>query len=369
MKVRSVSRCASESVDQRRPIENEWLPLPRRSPDHGTVAKRPPLRRVADSDENGSACSPCRTRRFANHRVENPKLSETLNAPEASGSVRHIVVVLGMHRSGTSLCTQVLHRLGVRLSDDLLPPEPDNEEGFFESSRILEINQRILKALGTGAADSVALRPLPARWWESPDLRVERAALADVISREAADQSRLWGFKDPRTAMLLPIWQKVFDTTGVEPIYILTVRHPSEVAASLAKRNRIPIEIGELLWLEHYLEVIRRAASNIAAVVDYRHWFTTRLAQAKVIAAAIGYRASNDNGFNEAALKKVVKAAVNPRLRHHENPDGRLAYAITSDSYGWLEQGDFSNAAQMVGQVEAALASVAQQITAKRSTA
>ena len=61
------------------------------------------------------------------------------------------VVVLGMHRSGTSLATRGLECLGVELGEDLLGPStPENPEGFFEDVALLELSERVLDVLGLG---------------------------------------------------------------------------------------------------------------------------------------------------------------------------------------------------------------------------
>ena len=171
---------------------------------------------------------------------------------------RSIVVVLGMHRSGTSISTHVLSHLGVSLSKDLLAPSVDNERGFFESVRILDIHQEILKTIGSGAAHSLTRSPWPSQWWKLPELRAAKNKLRDIVIEESREPEILWGFKDPRTAILLPLWQDVFTAAGAHPIYFLTLRQPREVAASLKVRNQIPESLSELLWREHYLEATLR---------------------------------------------------------------------------------------------------------------
>ncbi len=64
------------------------------------------------------------------------------------GTGGRVAVVLGMHRSGTSLCMNILALLGIRMSADLLPANKFNERGFFESREILQLNESILRAIG-----------------------------------------------------------------------------------------------------------------------------------------------------------------------------------------------------------------------------
>ena len=59
------------------------------------------------------------------------------------------IVVLGMHRSGTSAVTRGLMPLGVRLGEPLLPPSPENAKGFWEDVDVLGLNVELINALGS----------------------------------------------------------------------------------------------------------------------------------------------------------------------------------------------------------------------------
>ena len=64
------------------------------------------------------------------------------------GEMRSLVI-LGMHRSGTSALAGLVQLLGVNLGEDLLPAMPEvNEKGFFEHQEILDIHEGLLKSLG-----------------------------------------------------------------------------------------------------------------------------------------------------------------------------------------------------------------------------
>ena len=71
---------------------------------------------------------------------------------------RTAIIVLGMHRTGTSALTRVLNLLGAELGSDLLAAQPDNETGIWEHRPIMEIHERILGALDSDWHD---VRPLP----------------------------------------------------------------------------------------------------------------------------------------------------------------------------------------------------------------
>src|SRR5690348_14578500 len=80
---------------------------------------------------------------------------------------RKIVVVLGMHRSGTSLLSNILHVLGVDMSDASDHVSPKNPGGFWERPELVVIHDEILAAAGRPIASPSHVLPFPAAWWRS----------------------------------------------------------------------------------------------------------------------------------------------------------------------------------------------------------
>ncbi len=157
------------------------------------------------------------------------------------------VCITGMHRSGTSMVTKLLHESGLYLGpeSDLIPPGPGNPEGFWENRRFVQINSRILKALH-GAWDYPP--PIPEDWSGEPldSLRVQaETVLADFGGREP------WGWKDPRNCLTLPFWRQVLGPARV----VLIVRNPLETAESLRKRNGFSYALGLALWHTYYQRI------------------------------------------------------------------------------------------------------------------
>ena len=85
-----------------------------------------------------------------------------------------LVLVLGMHRSGTSTLARGLRVLGVALGKNLLPAHPCNPKGFFEDAGLYAFNKALLAQLGLT--------------WRSPEAP-DTAALRRPVRRE----SRPWG--------------------------------------------------------------------------------------------------------------------------------------------------------------------------------
>lgn len=177
-----------------------------------------------------------------------------------------VLVVVGMHRSGTSALTRILNLLGAQLPDNLMAAHSKfNPTGFWESKDVVSINDRLLES-----ADS--------RWDEIYDLDI--SALPQSTKEQFyVDVRRLLEcnfalescivIKDPRIARTLPIWIDVLRSFQYEIKIIIPVRHPFEVAASLARRDGFSFGKSVYLWLRYVLDSIRHSVSRGYSVTIY----------------------------------------------------------------------------------------------------
>ena len=183
-----------------------------------------------------------------------------------TGQPPRAILVLGMHRSGTSSTTRVLNLLGAELGSRLLPPVArDNEKGFWESQDAFEIDELLLAGLGRTWHD---VRTMPEGWLESAAACDARAAITRFIQKEFAT-SPLWAVKDPRLCRLAPVWLRALAECGVAPGLLFVVRHPLEVAASLQARNGWSRSHSLLLWTQHLLEAERATRGCPRVMVTY----------------------------------------------------------------------------------------------------
>jgi len=178
---------------------------------------------------------------------------------------KSLVVVLGMHRSGTSAITRGLTVLGVELGDELMPPAPDNETGFFEDREINALNVELLRSLGH---DWHSLAPITSVEWKSAAIKPLQERAMQVMRIKMRDR-KSFGLKDPRLARLLPFWKSVFQKLDLVPRYVIAVRNPLSVAKSLESRNQISTEKSCYLWLEHVVSSILETRGSKRLVVDY----------------------------------------------------------------------------------------------------
>jgi glycosyltransferase involved in cell wall biosynthesis len=141
------------------------------------------------------------------------------------------IVVTGMHRSGTSLLASWLSALSFDLGQRLLPPDKGNPRGYFEDIDFLEFQRKVLPECcppdDGGHPDW--------GWTESEQLNRNRlidfTPCATTLLAARAEKRGLWGWKDPRTSLLLDFW----DALLVDAYYIFVYRFPWDVADSMQR--------------------------------------------------------------------------------------------------------------------------------------
>jgi hypothetical protein len=178
---------------------------------------------------------------------------------------RRAVIVLGMHRSGTSAIAGTAIRLGLAPPRTMLPPSSDNPSGFYESNLVASFNNSLLQSAGCDWANCLSFDP--ARFDAATRAGVSAGTL-DIVRREFGN-AREFLVKDPRLCVTLPIWLPAFDAAGATVSVLLVIRHPAEVVWSLSRRNGLPDSITAPLWLHHVLEAERLTRSLPRAVVAY----------------------------------------------------------------------------------------------------
>ena len=251
----------------------------------------------------------------------------------------HLVVVLGMHRSGTSATARSLQALGVDLGDNLLEPlKDDNEKGFWEDLDLSAINLALLKALGD---DWDKLTPIP-----SEDLKrlatSELAVRARDVLKAKLGRTGLFGMKDPRLARLMPFWQTVFKGLGFEGLggkvsYVIACRNPISVVRSLAKRNDFNAVKGYVLWLSYVVPSLMETEGLHRIVVDYDRLMEAPTRELARIAHHIGQPFSSES----AEVKAYCSQFLEERLRHtrftlDDIALDDMAPPLVSDMYRWL---------------------------------
>ena len=197
------------------------------------------------------------------------------------------LVVWGVHRSGTSVLTRGLERLGWQLGAVNRTGTVENPDGYFENLDLRDLNLRLLAALGTDWTDWRFVPGTEALAGPEPEaLGGEAAELLDAL--EAGGP---WALKDPRMTGLAPFWTPIFAARPAPPRHLLIVRDPAEVALSQAARAVADPETyrglsdpedTSALWLRHM--------QTAAAALDRNEVLLIRHADLAADATAV-YRA------------------------------------------------------------------------------
>jgi hypothetical protein len=198
------------------------------------------------------------------------------------------VVVLGMHRSGTSALARLLNLAGCDFgpAEAAMPANVDNPLGFWERQDVYELHEWVLATSGATWDRPLAFDPagLPTSVREEFQ---ERAAL--IVASFSGRSS--WFIKDPRMCVTLPLWRPLL----ARPVCVHIVRHPLEVAASLAARNGLPIDVGLALWEFHVVRA-RRGGRDLPWVGVRHH---------DLLADPVGALADVVHGLRAAGVRDV----------------------------------------------------------------
>jgi len=175
---------------------------------------------------------------------------------------KSIIIVAGMHRSGTSAITRCLNLYGATLPEGLLQPvKNDNDLGFWESQRLMELHDEILASQG-GSWESLSC--IPVQWFVSAEAKVYKNRLIQLLNDQYGEFD-LAIVKDPRICKLIPLWESALAEMGVKPYYVISLRNPIEVAQSLSRRNAFKLKYALSLWFVHLrrLELNTRTTRRI----------------------------------------------------------------------------------------------------------
>jgi len=233
------------------------------------------------------------------------------------------IVVLGMHRSGTSCVTRMLNHCGVDLGTNVLDvASVSNMAGKWEARPAVEINDALLHASGGS--------------WDNPPAEVhpDEAALASMRDFLATlAPSRVSGWKDPRTVLTFQHWKQQLGSYRI----VACLRHPRSVAESLAKREGWPLERGLELWLA-YNERLLKILDHEQDIV----WFDFDLTMNHVEPWLRNACSRLNLEFKQAAVESFNE--FNRHHRHADTPDDPRIRAVYQDLWFRAHQDDVQQA-------------------------
>jgi hypothetical protein len=219
------------------------------------------------------------------------------------------IIVLGMHRSGTSLVSEMLHRWGAfGRVEECLPPNRWNARGYWELAPLVDFNNRLLGEVG-------------ASWTCPPDAK-EDSRLADLAKRPNYRDEALgllasmkqprggtWFWKDPRLSILLPFWQQLWGDVR----YVICLRDPFEICRSLRERDDLSFPISILLWQRYMLSILEWTGTARPIVMSYSAMLQDSRGECTRL---LRFLQSSGRAQRSAAAVGKMSKAVHQELRH-----------------------------------------------------
>lgn len=260
---------------------------------------------------------------------------ENAAQPDPSRPSRVALVVLGMHRSGTSALTRMLSLLGAALPENVmgtgyLGREGGNEAGHWEPERLVTLHDQMLEEAGS-------------RWddWRSFDptafgldrLYHYKSEIIRTISEEYGD-APLFVLKDPRLCRFAPLYEEVLGEMDIEPRYILTHRNPVSVLDSLSRRDDMAGSYASLVWLRHVLDAEETTRGKTRNFLSYEGYLDDWRSAAEKISTDLGLEWPR----NVEEVEHQIDAHLSSGLQHHAatledlDSDARVGPAVR-DTY------------------------------------
>ncbi|MFZ4115570.1 MAG: sulfotransferase family protein [Chthoniobacterales bacterium] len=176
-----------------------------------------------------------------------------------------VIIVIGVHRSGTSAITKGLETMGASLGHALIAPNIFNEKGYWEDSDFHKLNLEMLDFF-----DDRLRRILPLTEEETM-LLCQKGYFeqASELLCKKSKQYPLFGIKDPRFSLLLPFWKKVLQEREVEVSFVIALRNPLNVAACQEQFKNQHREKSLWIWISYLLSCLEHSQGEKRHIVDY----------------------------------------------------------------------------------------------------
>ncbi len=237
---------------------------------------------------------------------------------------RKALIVLGMHRSGTSVLGGCIDTLG-------LGPAAGHRLGdrtqYTPNRAIIIQHEILLKNLGC-TWDMVG--NLPVNWTESAAAADAAEKIGAIVDNAFAD-ARTFAVNDPRMCRLMPLWMRILEKRRIRPAIVMLVRHPWEVARSLEQQHGYGLRKGHLLWLVHNREALGACRGRDYVVLTYDGILADPVYCMEKIASRLGILFTRQPSHAYPELIDFVRA---DRKRHssgsRESADDRFS------RYDWI---------------------------------
>jgi len=226
-----------------------------------------------------------------------------------------VILVVGMHRSGTSLLSKILLQLGVDFGDSLLKSDSSNPDGHFENLKLLNINEKVLE-LSHGSWDAPPAKDNLTQHWKSLSSDVS------TFIQEEADKKVLFGIKEPRISLLI---EEYVDVISFPCKIIYIKRNCDDVAKSIFKRDGISLEYGRVLC-EYYNNEINKSLFKLDCNIfelNFEDLHFNKYLTVESLAKFLGVQT------NKNEIEEIIKGIYEKeKLAHEKNKHSRYFLII-----------------------------------------
>jgi hypothetical protein len=243
---------------------------------------------------------------------------------------RRLLLVLGMHRSGTSALSGLLGQVGFQAPTNPDPADVNNPTGYWEPPHIRRFHDRLIEGCQSSWEDPL----LPVLPWQPEQPEAALVELEAAIAADFADcvPEAVALVKDPRQCRLMPLWNQLMERRPLVAQAVLLLRRPEAVAASLWRRDELTADRALLLWLTHTLEAERHSRALPRVVLSYEALLADPAAALRTCQRLAGLP-------EQAAAPDLLLQWIRPELNHGSEP---------ADASGLAEAGELLELADAV---------------------
>jgi hypothetical protein len=254
--------------------------------------------------------------RPAGKTEQHPNSETPTGQPQKAAARRTCILVLGMHRSGTSALTRVISLLGAELPKEMLGANPSNPTGHWEPQRLIDLHERMLAEAGSSWDDWRAFEPTDLA---RSRLHFYRAEIAQILDEEYG-KAPLFVLKEPRLSRFVPLYIEILKSMGVALRIVHICRNPLAVIASLARRDGFTDPFAALLWLRHEVEAERATRGSKRVFVTYEGLIADWTETFRMVDAALGI----DWPRPPAEAAAEIGTYLSREHQHHASSEARL---------------------------------------------
>lgn len=263
------------------------------------------------------------------------------NGALAERPTKKLVIVAGMHRSGTSAFTGAIELLGVQLGRQLAQGhEGINEKGYKEDMEVIDLHEDILWSQGS-AWNNV--------FPDEPDvLDADKTAQAKIRIRDILEKyfkvHSLCGVKDPRVCLFLPLWLEACQDLNIDVSILVPFRSPAAVARSLNKRDGLSVEFSEALWVKYLICAEKYSRGHRRMFASYE----SLLKEPKAVLARVAQALELFHGEENDTKLDAGVSFISSSLNRHGGPIGSeyCSGDLVERLYSMLQRSEDGNAVE-----------------------